>query len=898
MNGRKEAAQSSVELVILFAFSLVVLIFLFGYLTSSNISIDRERSVNYAKNSTLDLANAVNSVYSEGDGAKRLVFVKIPDGAESSYINGRIIGIKVFGNDVWQEASASISGTMPQEPGGYWLLVQAKEGYVAIGETFLEISKSSIYVQMEKSDSKYDFLIITNNYSASMDINIAKDWTNTELSLNVSPVLFTLAAGESRTIDLNFSSSATAAGVYSGSLAITGSYASTQESILVPITAEVLTQGTVEKNLSVMPTSWPATVQQDATEVKSFTICNNSDSDMTTVSFTPSGDAGAWVGQPIAPIAPLIAYSCQAKDLNLHVPPGQAVGTYTGTITVSDGTNSDAITTSITVTTSVDTTPPIIMLEAPAPAYVDPDGVLQFDCNVNDLESSINSCSLLINSSVDQTDNTITEGITQSFTKSGLTNGSYIWDVNCTNSASLQGSSSQNRAFTVAISTQQTTTRWALYLCNWGSCDSTANVTGTADNVYDSTTANSLGGYGFDVSGLSGTIDSVKVLWSHEVPAAPITQSSIVETTVADFSDGTFTNTAATNNSGGEVALAAATKLTNVLTTTTRNAFLYIGRSSSQQYGGQSFIPLVNSITGVSVNVMRTGTPANPLVVRLRSSLTGADIATASIPVSSVTTSYQWIDAMFASPVSITSGATYYIVLTTAANSKGNYFRWGTNNTNPYANGNSYQNTTAQATTDALLRTYYNGYQSSGNYVSSSLDFGSVKTIADLKFSTTLNGQTLTVAYQTSSDCSAWGAWSSEYAGSPITINASARCIKYRATFSGGSLSTAYLNDVNVTAQSGGGALVDDSVALNYGLTNYNDLNPSTYNSGNTPVDRMDTNYLLAEIYDATAQRPGGGSWSWGDFSSLKIGGKYNAVSSADSSWQLDAVGVEIKYTS
>ena len=173
-----------------------------------------------------------------------------------------------------------------------------------------------------------------------------------------------------------------------------------------------------------------------------------------------------------------------------------------------------------------------------------------------------------------------------------------------------------------------------------------------------------------------------------------------------------------------------------------------------------------------------------------------------------------------------------------------------------------------------------------------------MKTINNLAFSAALNGQTLTMAYQTSGDCSAWGTWSPESASSPITINAGARCVKYRATFGSNGSNTAYLNDATVTAQSGGGALIDDSVALNYGLVNYNDLNPSTYSSGNTPVDMMDTNYLLAEIYDATAQRPGGGSWSWSDFSSLKIGGKYNAVSSADSSWRLDAIGVEIKYTS
>ena len=76
-----------------------------------------------------------------------------------------------------------------------------------------------------------------------------------------------------------------------------------------------------------------------------------------------------------------------------------------------------------------------------------------FDFNVNDVSSGIASCSLILNGAVDQNDVSITENTLQSFTKNGLANGSYSWDVNCTDDSvnSNRGSSDQNRAFTVAV---------------------------------------------------------------------------------------------------------------------------------------------------------------------------------------------------------------------------------------------------------------------------------------------------------------------------------------------------------------------------------------------------------------------------------------------------------------
>ncbi len=136
------------------------------------------------------------------------------------------------------------------------------------------------------------------------------------------------------------------------------------------------------------------------------------------------------------------------------------------------------------------------------------------------------------------------------------------------------------------------------------------------------------------------------------------------------------------------------------------NNELYIGRSASQLYAGQSFQPTIDFISGVQVRVDKVGSPTGDLSVSIRSSLTGADLATGTIAASSVTTSYQYLTVTFPSVLAVTSGSTYYIVLTTTATSSSNYYEWAASSNSSYSGGQAFQNTTSQSR-DARFETYY-----------------------------------------------------------------------------------------------------------------------------------------------------------------------------------------------
>ena len=91
-------------------------------------------------------------------------------------------------------------------------------------------------------------------------------------------------------------------------------------------------------------------------------------------------------------------------------------------------------------TFTVDTTKPEISLLSPSNGSTQTSSSITFNYNVTD-NFNLTSCSLVFNGATDQTDTTITQGISQSFSKSSISNGDYTWRVNCLDIASNQNTS-------------------------------------------------------------------------------------------------------------------------------------------------------------------------------------------------------------------------------------------------------------------------------------------------------------------------------------------------------------------------------------------------------------------------------------------------------------------------
>lgn len=101
-----------------------------------------------------------------------------------------------------------------------------------------------------------------------------------------------------------------------------------------------------------------------------------------------------------------------------------------------------------------DNTAPSVYLSWPYDGYPSPTNNITFTYNVTDALSGVPNCSLILNNTLNSTNNTITEGSRQNFTLYAVPNGNYIWTVNCTDDFNNTGTYPQQWDFSIELDTQ------------------------------------------------------------------------------------------------------------------------------------------------------------------------------------------------------------------------------------------------------------------------------------------------------------------------------------------------------------------------------------------------------------------------------------------------------------
>jgi hypothetical protein len=81
-----------------------------------------------------------------------------------------------------------------------------------------------------------------------------------------------------------------------------------------------------------------------------------------------------------------------------------------------------------------------------------------------------------------------------------------------------------------------------------------------------------------------------------------------------------------------------------------------------------------NTIVGVNIPLVNTGTPPDSLYIVLRSETDSQDVATITVPQNDITTTLQWYERYFNSPVSLLSGKSYSLILKSPSSTSSNYF--------------------------------------------------------------------------------------------------------------------------------------------------------------------------------------------------------------------------------
>ncbi len=137
---QNKRGQISIEYLMILGAILIITIPLFFYaIYETNYKV----RLNQADDTVHTLSNAADTVYSMGPGSKKYVWISIPSGVTSSFVNESEITLtlNIFGgsSDVIGTSKAVLVGSVPTGKGTYRIAVEALEaGIVRIGEDYTD----------------------------------------------------------------------------------------------------------------------------------------------------------------------------------------------------------------------------------------------------------------------------------------------------------------------------------------------------------------------------------------------------------------------------------------------------------------------------------------------------------------------------------------------------------------------------------------------------------------------------------------------------------------------------------------------------------------------------------------------------------------------------------------
>ncbi len=331
-------AQTSSEFLAIFAVTLIIISAVVLISQESVGDMSKAKEMNDAKNTIYDLSAAAKDVYSQGEGARKQVYINMPSSYEpsESYVQDNAIKMRARGTDYISTEDFDVHGSLPGTSGPHWVWVISEGNKVRIGSAMISLSKNSVYLIMKGNSTEQESLSVTSLWGEPISVDADVTWTHSDVAVSISSTSFTLNPGESQDIDLTFTSNFGAAGIFGGMVEFTAiDNATNNETIKLPLTIDIAGPGGGTKPpLTVIPDFWVETLQPAQSANKTFTVCTNEYTSVTGVTFSPSGGPpGSWVGNT-GSLGPISAGSCQVKTLTISIPNITVPSTYEGTINV------------------------------------------------------------------------------------------------------------------------------------------------------------------------------------------------------------------------------------------------------------------------------------------------------------------------------------------------------------------------------------------------------------------------------------------------------------------------------------------------------------------------------------------------------------------------------------
>jgi len=231
--------QASTELISVLGILLIVVLAFVVLSTNFVNDLNAQKNYNAGRDTVQKLAQAADSVYSQGEGASMSVPVIIPPTAvmesNKSFIgkpsnapagsDANTINLRVGGSDIYSFTVAPLSGAFPASPGNYKMRVTSHGNYVSVGSGLIDINVSSIFLAA-RSDGKAraEFGITTGSPDSTTKpvyVQISYSPEHTNVGLAISPTNFITSGGTA--VSLEFTPASSAAGIYNWLIRINAS---------------------------------------------------------------------------------------------------------------------------------------------------------------------------------------------------------------------------------------------------------------------------------------------------------------------------------------------------------------------------------------------------------------------------------------------------------------------------------------------------------------------------------------------------------------------------------------------------------------------------------------------------------------------------------------------------
>jgi hypothetical protein len=235
-----------VEFLLILAASMVIIMMIVLLSQQQITSVQSQKDSMDTQNALLDLSSAAREVYAQGEGSKKLVFIRLPSSYDpgQSYVGNKSIGIRAAGTDHISLENFNVRGYLPATSGMHWVWVVSEGDHVRIGDAMMEFDKNRVYVVMASNSTASFSFSVKNIWSSAINISTSTAWINQDVGMSGVPAAMSLDVNGTQTINLQFTSSSNSSGAYFGQISLSAADGgSLTETVNIPVTVEVTPSG-------------------------------------------------------------------------------------------------------------------------------------------------------------------------------------------------------------------------------------------------------------------------------------------------------------------------------------------------------------------------------------------------------------------------------------------------------------------------------------------------------------------------------------------------------------------------------------------------------------------------------------------------------------------------------